>query len=97
MQPSSLLLVFVLLITALGAVLLFATLRLNEQIADSLASGLLVVDVAGAVQILNPAGRRLLGVTATEPAGPFVHRRSGQEARQVRRCPSWHAVSRRDR
>ena len=120
MQPNSLLLVFALLITALGAVLLFAALRLgvaarrtrrraletpdesvlltealgeaverirqqeretharaeaserlSEQIIDSLASGLLVVDVAGAVQILNPAARRLLGVTAAEPTGPF--------------------------
>ena len=120
MQPNSLLLVFVLLITALGAVLLFAALRLgvaarrtrrraketpdesvlltealgeaverirqqeretharaeaserlSAQIIDSLASGLLVVDVAGAVQILNPSARRLLGVTAAEPAGPF--------------------------
>ena len=120
MQPNSLLLVFVLLITALGAVLLFAALRLgvaarrtrrraretpdesvlltealgeaverirqqeretharaeaserlSAQIIDSLASGLLVVDVAGVVQILNPAARRLLGVTAAEPTGPF--------------------------
>ena len=120
MQATTLLLVFVLLLTALGAVLLYATVRLgmaarqarrraqetgNEtalltealgeavekirqqeretharaaaserlsaQIIDSLASGLLVVDVSGAVRILNPSGRLLLGVTTAQPAGQF--------------------------
>jgi signal transduction histidine kinase len=36
--------------------------RLSGQIADSLTAGLLVVDGDGRVEILNPAGRRLLGV-----------------------------------
>ena len=44
-----------------------ASERLSEQIIASLASGLLVVDVGGDVHILNPAGRRLLGLT--RPAG----------------------------
>jgi nitrogen fixation/metabolism regulation signal transduction histidine kinase len=34
--------------------------HLRGQIADSLTAGLLVVDTGGCVQILNPAGRRLL-------------------------------------
>ena len=38
-----------------------ATERLSEQIISNLSSGLLVVDVAGKVQILNPVGRELLG------------------------------------
>ena len=39
-----------------------ASERLNTQIVDSLTAGLLVVNRAGAVQILNPAGQRMLGV-----------------------------------
>jgi signal transduction histidine kinase len=45
-----------------------ASEQLSGQIVDSLTAGLLVVDGAGHVEILNPAGRRLLGVT-TDPAG----------------------------
>lgn len=111
MQPNLLLLVFVLVIGALGAVLLLAMVRLaaatrrasqnlkdrgdetalvtvalgeavtkireqeratharataserlSDQIIASLSSGLLVVGVAGDVRILNPVGRRLLGL-----------------------------------
>src|SRR5262245_46643649 len=39
-----------------------ASERLNTQIVDSLTAGLLVVDRSGKVQILNPAGRRMLGI-----------------------------------
>ena len=39
-----------------------ASERLNTQIVNSLTAGLLVVDRAGQVQILNPGGRRMLGV-----------------------------------
>ena len=112
MQPNFLLLVFVLVIGALGAVLLLAMVRLgvatrrasrnlrdrgdesalvtlalgeavtkireqeratharatasehlSEQIIASLSSGLLVVGVSGEVKILNPVGRRLLGLS----------------------------------
>jgi PAS domain S-box-containing protein len=38
-----------------------ASERLNTQIVNSLTAGLLVVDRAGQVQILNPGGRRMLG------------------------------------
>lgn len=38
-----------------------ASERLSEDIVASLTAGLLVVDGSGAVKILNPAGRRLLG------------------------------------
>jgi PAS domain S-box-containing protein len=37
---------------------------LNTQIVNSLTAGLLVVDRSGQVQILNPGGRRMLGVEA---------------------------------
>ena len=37
-----------------------ASEQLNGQIVESLAAGLLVVDPAGRVEILNPAGHRLL-------------------------------------
>ncbi len=40
-----------------------ASEELSGQIVESLTAGLLVVDRAGRVEILNPAGRRLLNVT----------------------------------
>lgn len=45
-----------------------ASEQLSGQIVASLTAGLLVVDRAGRVEILNPAGRRLLGL-AGEGAG----------------------------
>jgi PAS domain S-box-containing protein len=39
-----------------------ASERLNSQIVTSLTAGLLVVDRSGNVQILNPAGQRMLGI-----------------------------------
>jgi two-component system, NtrC family, sensor histidine kinase AtoS len=39
-----------------------ASERLNTQIVDSLTAGLLVVHRSGKVQILNPAGRKMLGI-----------------------------------
>jgi signal transduction histidine kinase len=39
-----------------------ASEQLSDQIVASLTAGLLVVDRAGRVEILNPAGRRLLGL-----------------------------------
>ena len=38
--------------------------QLRGQIADSLMAGLLVVDGNGLVEILNPAGRRLIGLSS---------------------------------
>ena len=45
-----------------------ASEQLSDQIVGSLTAGLLVVDRGGRVEILNPAGRRMLGVAA-EPVG----------------------------
>jgi PAS domain S-box-containing protein len=45
-----------------------ASEQFSRQIVDSLTAGLLVVDGSGRVEILNPAGRRLLGVEV-EPNG----------------------------
>ena len=39
-----------------------ASEQLSSQIVSSLTAGLMVVDTTGDVQILNPAGRRLLGL-----------------------------------
>ena len=39
-----------------------ASERLSEEIIASLSSGLLVVSLEGKVQIVNPVGRRLLGL-----------------------------------
>lgn len=48
-----------------------ASERLSEQIVASLTSGLLVVDQAGIVRTLNPAGRRLLGAAEGDVERPY--------------------------
>lgn len=48
-----------------------ASERLSGEIIASLTSGLLVVGQQGEVRILNPAGRRLLGIADTEDPGDF--------------------------
>ena len=45
-----------------------ATERLSDQIISSLASGLLVVGLDGAMRIVNPAARRMLNL----PDGPML-------------------------
>jgi two-component system, NtrC family, sensor histidine kinase PilS len=47
--------------------------ELSGQIVASLTAGLLVTDASGRVSILNPAGRRLLGIES-DPVGVDVHR-----------------------
>ncbi len=44
---------------------------LNEHIVDSLAAGLLVVDLSGAVRTINPAGHRLLGLDDAAVDGDY--------------------------
>ena len=44
-----------------------ASEQLSGEIVESLTAGLLVVAVGGEVRILNPAGRRMLGVADTKP------------------------------
>jgi two-component system sensor histidine kinase HydH len=48
-----------------------ASERLSSEIVASLTSGLLVVDRDGIVRTLNPAGRTMLGLSATQSQGPF--------------------------
>ncbi|MGH9371263.1 MAG: two-component system sensor histidine kinase NtrB, partial [Vicinamibacterales bacterium] len=48
-----------------------ASERLSEQIVASLTSGLLVVDHTGNVRMLNPAGRRLLGLPDADWTRPY--------------------------
>jgi signal transduction histidine kinase len=48
-----------------------ASERLSDEIVTSLTAGLLVVAMHGEVRILNPAGRRLLGVPADAPPADF--------------------------
>ena len=50
-----------------------ASERLSSQIVESLTAGLLLVSRTGTVEILNPAGRRLLDI-AGEPAGADYRR-----------------------
>ncbi len=45
-----------------------ASEALGTQIVNSLTAGLLVVDRQGHVQILNPSGRKMLGITAASRA-----------------------------
>ena len=48
-----------------------ASERLSDEIVASLTSGLLVVDYSSIVRTLNPAGRRLLGLTDEDSARPY--------------------------
>jgi signal transduction histidine kinase len=47
-----------------------ASERLSGQIVASLTAGLVVTDLDGRVQILNPSSRRLLGLSDDAPHGP---------------------------
>jgi signal transduction histidine kinase len=49
-----------------------ASEALSTQIVNSLTAGLLVVDRAGLVQIINPAGRKMLGITAAVEGSPIT-------------------------
>lgn len=57
-----------------------ASERLSEQIVASLTSGLLVVDHGGTVRMLNPAGRRLLGLGDADWSRPHRDVLSGAPA-----------------
>jgi PAS domain S-box-containing protein len=48
-----------------------ASERLSSEIIASMTSGLLVVNAAGEVRTLNPAGRRLLGLPDTDWTGTY--------------------------
>ena len=48
-----------------------ASERLSGEIIASLTAGLLVVGLNGEVRILNPAGRRMLGIADTAPLGDY--------------------------
>lgn len=48
-----------------------ASERLNSEIVASLTAGLLVVDLDRQVRILNPAGRRLLGLSLEQALGSY--------------------------
>lgn len=48
-----------------------ASERLNAQIVEGLASGLLVADVQGRVRVLNPAGHRILGIAPQPMPAPI--------------------------
>jgi signal transduction histidine kinase len=48
-----------------------ASERLSSQIVDSITAGLLVVDRSGRVEILNPAGRRMLEVKGDAVGGDY--------------------------
>jgi PAS domain S-box-containing protein len=65
-----------------------ASERLSEDIVASLTAGLLVVDGAGLVKILNPAGRRLLGSGAAGLPDDYHRLLAGAEplARAIDEC-----------
>jgi PAS domain S-box-containing protein len=65
-----------------------ASERLSEDIVASLTAGLLVVDGAGSVKILNPAGRRLLGCGDGEVPDHYHRLLAGAEplARAIDEC-----------
>lgn len=65
-----------------------ASERLSGEIIASMTSGLLVVDASGMVRTLNPAGRRLLGLSDADASGPFKDLLVGAEplARVLDEC-----------
>jgi PAS domain S-box-containing protein len=65
-----------------------ASERLSEEIVASLTAGLLVVDGGGSVKILNPAGRRLLGLDDGEVPEHYHRLLAGAEplARAIDEC-----------
>src|SRR5262245_39356343 len=48
-----------------------ASERLSGEIITSLTAGLLVVGLDGEIRILNPAGRRMLGLAESAPLGDY--------------------------
>jgi PAS domain S-box-containing protein len=48
-----------------------ASERMSGEIITSLSSGLLVVGLNGEIRIINPAGRRMLGIADTAPIGDY--------------------------
>ncbi len=59
-----------------------ASERLSSEIISSLSAGLLVADLDGQVRILNPPGRRMLGVSDTAALGVH-HGQLGEPALSV--------------
>jgi len=75
-----------------------ASEQLNGQIVESLAAGLLVVDPAGRVEILNPAGHRLLAAPGDVCGRDYREFLDGASELQalIARCLDTHApVARR--
>jgi len=56
-----------------------ASEALNQHIVDSLAAGLLVVDLSGSMRTINPAGRRLLGLDAASVGGDYQSLLAGHD------------------
>jgi signal transduction histidine kinase len=50
-----------------------ASERLSGEIIASLTAGLLVVDMSAEIKIINPAGRRMLGIADTAPLESYRH------------------------
>ncbi len=48
-----------------------ASEQLSGQIVESLTAGLLVVGSGGAIEILNPAGQRMLGISSSPVGTPY--------------------------
>lgn len=65
-----------------------ASEQLSGQIVESLTAGLLVVDAGGLIEILNPAGRAMLGFVES-PVGRSYHETlaaASPLARVIREC-----------
>src|SRR5262245_8482163 len=76
-----------------------ASERLSEEIIASLSAGLIVVSLDGHVQIVNPAGRRLLGINKDDYRGSDYRTllaRAAPIAVLIEQClASGHAIVRR--
>ena len=73
-----------------------ASERLSSEIVESLSSGLLVVSSAGALQILNPAGRRLLAMSEAALSRNYRELLPAPLAAVIEEClTTGHAIVRR--
>lgn len=73
-----------------------ASERLSSEIVESLSSGLLVVSSGGALQILNPAGRRLLAMSEAALSRNYRELLPAPLASVIEEClTTGHAIVRR--
>ena len=72
-----------------------ASERLSEEIISSLTAGLLVVDLNAAIRILNPAGRRMLGLDESAPLDNYRQTLAAPLSEMIDQCLASRAAIQR--